>query len=555
MIKTATIIYDLIDPTLKTDSKTGTASSNSQYSVPNNALSVPNKVKLAYLEKRYFKLDGTFVFPKGNENVGWESETASGESGAVNEWVQWVFANTHNSFGIQIGFNGGTIATDFTIEYFNNDTPIGTITVTDNTETTYSDASTMLDWNKVKISITKVNNVGQRARMSYVVFGVSDEYTSDELMRVTASRATDLTAEKIDAGECEFEFYNNGRFDIKSIKDLPSDIQQNINIQVYFDNKIFGSYVSRGTSVGDNGKTITIQGYDDFFTLGETYFLKGKIASNKSLYNWAVEVANDCGINLIIDDSLKNVFSNGYIGYVPHREALRLIAEAGNCIIRTDRNGYNYLAPHTPTAAINFDANKIIKESFDVDNSQKIDGVVVERYTYVLSSTAVGLAEIQDVALIGEEQSMWVDFATFPASVDSVAASANITIDTVKTEYYSDRALVYFTGTANETGWITIIGKSYATSKTSILSGADSGNIKTISNTLITNSTVAESVLAHQTARTQNIYMYSANLYIADEDLSLGGEVNLNGENIYMTKISNYVDAETAETNIVGYDK
>ena len=555
MIKSATVIYDLIDPTLKTDNKTGTASGNSPYSVPVNALSVPNKVKLAYLENRYFKLDGTHIFPKGNENVGWESDITSDENGAISAWVQFVFANTHSSFGIQIAFNGGTIAEDFTIEYFAGDTPIGNITVTGNTEKMYTEASTMLNWNKVKITVTKINNAGQRARISYVVFGVSDEYTSDDLIRVTASRATDLTAEKIDSGECEFQFFNAGRFDIKSIKDLPSEIQQNINIQIYFDNKKFGSYVSRGTAVSDEGKVITIQGYDDFYTLGETYFLKGKIASNKSLYDWAVEVSEDCGINLIIDDSLKNIYSNGYIGYVPHREALRMIAEAGNCIIHTDKYGNNYIAPHTPEAPILFNEDSIIKDTLDVNNSEKIDGVVVERYTYVLSSTATGLAEVQDIALTGEEQAVWVDYATFPSSVDSVAASTNITIDAVKTKYYSDRALIYFTGTANETGWITLIGKAYAMSKTNISSGAESGNIKTISNTLITNSAVAESVLSYQTARTQNIYLYSANVFTEDEELTLGGEVDLNGENIYITKITQSLTADSAEINIVGYDK
>ena len=182
MIKSATVIYDLIDPTLKTDNKTGTASGNSPYSVPVNALSVPNKVKLAYLENRYFKLDGTHIFPKGNENVGWESDITSDENGAISAWVQFVFANTHSSFGIQIAFNGGTIAEDFTIEYFAGDTPIGNITVTGNTEKLYTEASTMLNWNKVKITVTKINNAGQRARISYVVFGVSDEYTSDDLI-------------------------------------------------------------------------------------------------------------------------------------------------------------------------------------------------------------------------------------------------------------------------------------------------------------------------------------------------------------------------------------
>jgi hypothetical protein len=136
--------------------------------------------------------------------------------------------------------------------------------------------------------------------------------------------------------------------------------------------------------------------------------------------------------------------------------------------------------------------------------------------------------------------------------VDSIASSANITIDNEASVWYSDRAKIVFTGTALETGWITILGYAYGVSTTSYTAGS-SGNIKTISNSLITEDSVATSVLAYQWSRAENKYKYTADIYV-DSDGNLGDSATYDDNTIYITKITRSIDSDEASETVEGVD-
>lgn len=550
------VLYKLVDPSIATDTRTDTPSSSSAFSDTANLDNLLNKKKGAYLEKDYFVLDGTHTFLTAGDDVGWESSNLSDTDGVIAESLTFEFEHTHDSYGLTVNFPTNSFAKDFTITYYSGASLLKTVTVTDNETANYRDNSDVFGWDKIVIAITKVNPQ-QRARIWSVVFGINEEWNGDDIIKITASKCTDLTAEKVESGEVEFDVYNDGVFDIQDIKDLSPEVQRNIGIEVSFRRSgayvKFGSYKSAGVQVADKGKLITITGYDDFNRLGQTYFEIGKIPSApKSLGAWAEEVAADCGLELEIDASLYDIYSSGYIGYVPHREALRLIAEAGNCILVVDSDGKNYIKPHVPSVYGAITDDNLIADSGEISNADKLDGVVVERYTYALSSTASGLAEIQGIALTGSPQTIWIDYAVYPAEVDSIASSANITIDNEASVWYSDRAKIVFTGTASETGWITILGYAYNTSTTSYTEGS-SGNVKTISNRLITEDSVATSVLAYQWSRSENKYKYTADVYV-DSDGNLGDSATYDDNTIYITKITRSIDSDEASETVEGVD-
>ena len=170
------INYGIIDQTIQDDTVTDGSSENSDYSDVDVTLeSGVTYDKIAYLEKDYFKLDGTHVFPvSGNTyNVGWESESLSDTSGNINEYIEYIFSNTHDSYGVQIRFPDDCPADTFTLAYYKDNTLVGTVTVTGNTSTTYSNYDVRLEWNKVRLTFSKVNPK-QRARLWQIVFGIND---------------------------------------------------------------------------------------------------------------------------------------------------------------------------------------------------------------------------------------------------------------------------------------------------------------------------------------------------------------------------------------------
>ena len=533
--------YGLLDNTIKNDTITPTSSGNSNYSNGANTLNDSiYRDKITYLEKNYFRLDGSHVFPVlgSTYNVGWESESLSDENGNISEYIEYVFANPHDSYGVQIRFPDYCPADTFKISYYNGSTIIGTRTVTGNVDTMYRNYDVRLGWNKVRLTFEKINPQ-QRARIWYIVFGINDTYGEDMLISVSANRTTDLTGDYDDSGEFSFQFFNDGRFDINSTSEFPINFQEGLKVTIYVKKRgsnnyvPFGNYYSESTNVADNGKTITISGYDELYQLGDTTFRNGIVhIEGRSLYDWAAEVAEDAGIELKIDNAFKNIISTGYITEVPHREALRLIAEAGNGILVIDANGNIALKKHTPTEKGELTADDIVEGSYSVENSDKYLGINVTKYTFSAASAEQELGHLDEIGLTQEPQEIEIVYSEYPAVISTIqvfvdtTSSATIT----STKIYSDRCIITLTGTAGDTTFITITGTPYNNATTAVTRGSTAKNIKTIENNYLITGDIADDVADYQYERVVNKYKRSAEI-VSSTEFDLGDRVEINTEN------------------------
>lgn len=503
------IIYGLIDQTISEDSKSYVFSSKTVFSKGNDLFISSSKNKLSYLEQNYFSLDGTFIFPDSETplvyDVGWESQNLSDSSGNLTEYVEFDFTDLHDSYGIIIVFP--TLVKDFSIQYLNGTTAIKTIAETNNTFLTYNKVDTALQWNKVIISVTKIYNPNQRARISAVTFGISFDFDADKIISIDASKAVSIKNDNTDSSECDVSFYNIGLFDIKTIKDLPVGLQSGMRMTVYFNDTLFNDYIVDTTEVEDEGKIINLTCYDRLYYLNETEFDIGKTyPSGRSLYDWAEEVASDAGIEINVDSSLQSITSKGYIGAVSHREALRLIAEAANATIKID-SGQMSIVPFATSTGSNLTEDDIVEETLQIANEDKILGVKVKQYAFTQTTDTIGLSESQDLLLTGEEQTITAEYSTYPAIATAVTSSSNITI--ISSKLGSEKAVITYQGTIGETGWITIVGKTYNVATANIEKGYIDSHAKEIDNTLITDATLANSVATFQMAHSSSNYNYS----------------------------------------------
>lgn len=559
MIDSAQVTYKLIDSTIPADTPDITAATSSTYGLVDNILNLGTKKKGVYLEKHWFILDGTHTELTVGDDVGWESAGLSDSvTGAISgESLTLEFASTHFSYGLSFVFPPHCPFIDFTIEYKGGGSTISTTTVTGNTLTNYTDQADVFDWDTIIITPTKVQP-GQRARLWSLMLGIDFLWTGDELIKVSATKITDLTAEVVESAEVLFQFYNDSSFDFKTIKDVPDSLQREILITLDFGIGgtfvQFGKYKSASMNVLDRGKIIEITGYDIINRLGQSTYKNGAIPSSpRTLKSWADEIAADAGITIVTDASLTSISSSGYIPTVPHREAFRLIAEAANCILFTDSDGILNIAPYSAVTGGAYTEDEIEDEGIDISSAEKIDGVIVHRYTFVASATASGLAEIQGIALTGTEQEIWVDYGTFPAEVDisDVATSANIILDTVKSAVYSEGAKLVFTGTVGQVGWITVIGYPYGTGTTPLSSGTD-GNVREIKNPLITDEAIASSVLSNIATKIVGKYRYSARVYNATGQDEFLKTATIDSDEVVITKITKTIEADIASEIIEG---
>lgn len=533
--------YGLLDNTIKNDTITPTSSGNSNYS--NGANTINDSIyrdKITYIENNYFRLDGSHVFPVlgSTYNVGWESANISDANGNISEYIEYVFANPHDSYGVQIRFPDYCPADTFTLSYYKDSVLVGERTVIGNVDTMYRNYDVRLGWNKVRLTFEKINPQ-QRARIWYIVFGINDTYGEDMLISVSANRTTDLTGDYDDSGEFSFQFFNDGRFDINSTSEFPINFQEGLKVIIYVKKRgsnnyvPFGNYYSESTNVADNGKTITISGYDELYQLGDTTFRNGIVhIEGRSLYDWAAEVAEDAGIELTIDNAFKNIISTGYITEVPHREALRLIAEAGNGILVIDANGNISLKKHMPTEKGELTADDIVEGSYSVENSDKYLGINVTKYTFSAASAEQELGHLDEIGLTEDPQEIEIVYSEYPAVISTVqvfvdtTSSAQIT----STKIYSDRCIITLTGTAGDTTFITITGKPYNNATTAVTRGSTAKNIKTIENNYLITGNIADDVADYQYERVVNKYKRSAEI-VSSTEFDLGDRVEINTEN------------------------
>ena len=533
--------YGIIDQTIQDDTVTDGSSENSNYSSIHNTLNnATTRDKIAYLEKDYFVLDGTHVFPEDDVkyNVGWESASLSDESGNIDEYVEYIFANHHDSYGVQLIFPDECAANTFTISYYDDNMLVGAQTIIGNVLTKYSNYDVRLNWNKIRISFSKINPQ-QRARLWQVVFGINDMYDEDMLVRVSASRTTDLTGDYDDSGEFSFQFFNDGRFDIRTINDLPIGLQEGLKVTILTKKRgsnvyvPFGNYYSENTSVEENGQIITVSGYDELYSLGDTTFRNGIVyPEGRSLYDWAAEVAEDAGIELEIDSAFQSIISTGYITEVPHREALRLIAEAGNGILVIDANGNISLKKHTPTEKGEVTADDVVEGRYLVENTDKYLGINVTKYTFSAASDEQELGHLDEIGLTSEPQEIEIVYSSYPAIVSSIQVFVDTgsSAEIISTKIYSDRCVMTISGTDGDTTFVTVTGKPYNSATTSITRGSQAKNIKTIeSNYLITNN-IADDVADYQYEKVVNKYKHSVEI-VKDTDFELGDRIEINADN------------------------
>lgn len=559
------IHYGVFDESIVADERTADASSESLYVEDKTSLlNIEDRERLAWLEKDYFILDGTHVFAEDEKkyNVGWESLNFSNENGTIDEYIQFNFAQLHSSFGIVIYFADNSLVEDFTVTYYNDDTIIRTHDITGNNAIKVTVLNIVEEWNKVRITVKKTR-VQQRARIMSISFGIGSDIDKNSIINVSASTVTDISSDTFTCGEFSFQFYNAGDvFYIKDIRDMPLALQESImaTIFVKFNNSgqfvTFGKYNSTDIKVEEKGKIVTISGYDELYNLNNTVYKRGKIYPNgRSLKDWALEIAEDAGVDVIIDDDFANIISTGYITEVPHREAFRLIAEAGNGYLWIDSDSVIHIDKYLASEAKTVSTDEIVKDSLNIDSAERNFGVSVSRYAFSPTKDLVsgGLGYLEEVALTEDEQELEIVYSQYPAVVDTVQVYVDPTSSAVLSDIriYSDRCVFKLRGTEGDTTWVTVTGKAYNQAIITDSAGSLLKSFKKIENNFLITDEIGKAVADYQSTLVLNRYTHTAEI-VSDEIVNLADRVLLNDNTIVVENVNFAVEYGEQTVNIGG---
>lgn len=565
LIKNVKATYGIIDNTLKVDTPTPTTSGASEFADIASSLNSDQKQKLTYLENNYFRLDGTHIFPEAGKKyaTGWESSQLADEEGNIDAWVEYVFANKHVSVGVVLYFSENAIAKDFTIAYYDGNTLLGSQNITNNTQPRRAITYIVEDWNKIRVTFSKVTPQ-QRARLESILFGISLDISGDIVLEISAEKTTDMSSDYFTSGDVSLSFYNDGSvFKVDDIRNLPLELQTEMKLSIYTLSpnatayEAWGDYFSQNTTITDDGQTITITGYDNLYELNTSYYRKGIVYPNgRSLAAWAQEVADDIGLDIVIDQSFNGIISKGYITEVPHREALRQIAEAGCGRLRIDNNGILHLEPNTIGDVVaTLSKDDIVDGTYSSENKERILGVAVNKHTFIASKTdAVELGYIESVLITADKQEVEVVYGEYPADTSTIQLFVNPQTSAVASNIraYSDRVVFDLTGTEGDETWVTVTGKPYSHAQTTIIAGTQT-SVKTIENNFLLTGDLAQQVADYQLSIIVNKYEHTAET-ITEAEIALGDKINVLGDNIIVEKVGFSLTYDRHEVTVGGVD-
>lgn len=476
-------------------------------------------------------------------NINWTSAEVSDSSRNIDTFIEISFTKTHNIAGFTL--SGNISVNDIEIIAYLDNESISSSSSSSAYSVTKIWAPSS-DFNKIRINVLSTENTNQKAIIENIAFYLKKTETSaNSLYNVSASKSFDITAESNSDGECQFSFKNFfsipfGNSEIFAVNDT---LKQNQNVELYTkfvndsDYSTFGIYKTKEIYGEDADNTIVVNAVDTLVNLSETYFKKGKIySSGRSLYDWAQDVLDDAGVDGVIDENLKNFISYGYITEVPHREALRLIAEVSGGVLYVDNNGKINIKILQSTGLKNIDANTdIVEDSLNIENKDKIQGINVSYFSYVLQEFPCELGYIESMVLTDTPQKVDITYAQFPVDTDSVSvyirdSIAEISDINIYAEHIelSIKAKKGFSGSRT---YITVIGKPYDTVIHNIKTSELTYNVKTINtNYLITDSAMAQNIADYQAKFLVNNYTY--NFEIANPNIKLGL-----GDMVYLKRV------------------
>jgi hypothetical protein len=238
----------------------------------------------------------------------------------------------------------------------------------------------------------------------------------------------------------------------------------------------------------------------DRLELLQKTYRKG-LYQSRTLYNLAIDVLTEEGLtadDYSVDTALQSITVNSYIPILKTREALNLIAVAGNAICYIDRDNKITIKQLTATSTgyeIDFN-NAYSTPAINLDNVVKTVDVNVSAFNNDTATTdifkgAITLAGTSDI---------WIDYKDH-----AINGSATVDVGTLNSAtYYTCSALLNITHTGTVT--ITITGKKLNkyTYPVTVTNDTTGDELK-IDNQLITTNTqavnVADWILAEKNKR------------------------------------------------------
>ena len=332
----------------------------------------------ATFEKDYWRADGSqLILPAaGPYNYdGFVSSAVSGDDNTftTNPTITVSFSDAQDIYGLTFSFPEGQVPQEIKVN--------GTSYYPDGSEYVMPDKLESVT--AVTIEFVKAPASGRRVRLNRLRFGQSVYFGNTEITKTSFSSSIDFLSLSLTQKQLSVTIDNRQQiYNPLNSEGLYEYLAAKQPLEIYY-----GYELDNGTIewiLGDNlvlestptaaDNEATFTAVDNLTNLTSTFYHGLYRPTGISLYDLAKEVLDDAGVeHYSIDDHLKTVYTKAALPVATHRECLQIIANAGQCILYTDRRGYIKLEiALDPTVTIGDNGHTDFSDSDSAYNDQDL---------------------------------------------------------------------------------------------------------------------------------------------------------------------------------------
>lgn len=296
----------------------------------------------ATCDQDYTLIDGSMYFLPRNRfdavlNQGIVTERLLGT-------VEIRFPVPYDIKGLTVEF-GKAYPIDFAIISDNN-----TVEITGNTDGHFVTEEIFPRATFLRFTPSVMINGQSRFRIHMLTMGIGIYFDNRKIVTATKKERVSPIMEDMPTVDFELVVDNKNRaFDIENEESTVNFLEIGQEIEVLYGQELDDGSVEwmPGATVylrewSTDDKEMSFTASDRFDGMDSTYYRGKYYAGGVSLYDLAVDVLQDAGIDsrtYWLDNYLKDVTVCNPIPAVTHKEALQLIANAGRCLLYQDRTG------------------------------------------------------------------------------------------------------------------------------------------------------------------------------------------------------------------------
>lgn len=311
-------------------------------------------------EPNRVKLDGSFYFiedknkPNRTQSIAYWSDILSNSNGLFNynPKIIYMFSEKLNFTEITLYFQ--EVCEEFVVNYYNENTIIASRNIKNNLSLVITTNGTITlnesVFDKLEIEFIKTKEPYRYIKFNEIDFGVYKQFSREQIIDFDIIDELSLDSSELSSNSLNISIDNSrGQFDILNPKSELQFLEEKQEISLYhylrvgnnFQELPLGTFLLKRFDI--NNKQLEINAYDDIYFMNDIYY-GSKFYQNEEITNILIDLFSYFNYtNYVIDEELQGIKLTGYIPNVAFREALRLIAEAGCCVINKTRYGITYI--------------------------------------------------------------------------------------------------------------------------------------------------------------------------------------------------------------------